>query len=211
MSEITIRAIRHDEWREVRELRLHALQDASADVAFHDSFEEAVTRPDEFWQQRASNASEQQGSTATARQFVAVTADGTWVGTTAVLLPVISNDRTDQSQQNARIATLVGVYVDEEHRGTGLLARIIEAALQWTRENGCHWLELLVHTENDRARRAYEKLGFEPTGATESGPNGLEIELIKCLRSTNAASANTTSAGRYSVAQSACNTTEEHV
>jgi RimJ/RimL family protein N-acetyltransferase len=42
-----------------------------------------------------------------------------------------------------------------------------------------------VHEDNPRARRFYEKLGFELTGHSrpyELEPGGLELEMVKRLR-----------------------------
>ncbi len=71
-----VRAVRADEWRQVRELRLAALQDPVADIAFLETYETAVDLPDAFWQQRAEGAAEGADGV---RQFVAEAADGSWL------------------------------------------------------------------------------------------------------------------------------------
>ncbi len=50
MNEYLVRPIRGDEWREIRALRLKALKDEDAPLAFVESYEEGAAQPDEFWQ-----------------------------------------------------------------------------------------------------------------------------------------------------------------
>ena len=76
-----IRSIRSDEWRQVKELRLDALRDPVAHLAFLETYEDAVSKPDGFWQERASGAAVD----ATGRQqIVAVGEDGVWAGSVTV-------------------------------------------------------------------------------------------------------------------------------
>lgn len=67
-----IRSIRADEWPAVKELRLAALRDPVAHLAFLETYEQSAARPDSFWRERAAGAAEGDG----ARQFVAVGPDG---------------------------------------------------------------------------------------------------------------------------------------
>jgi GNAT superfamily N-acetyltransferase len=59
---------------------------------------------------------------------------------------------------------LYSVYVSRSHRGTGVLADLIEAVGAWSRQSGRARLELEVVTTNERAVRAYQKLGFVAVG-----------------------------------------------
>ncbi len=59
---------------------------------------------------------------------------------------------------------IFAVYVTPAHRGGKLLAELVEAVSDWSRAAGRGRLMLEVVTGNDRAVRAYEKLGFEDTG-----------------------------------------------
>lgn len=59
---------------------------------------------------------------------------------------------------------IFAVYVTPAHRGGKVLAELIEAVSSWSRAAGRDRLMLEVVTGNDRAVRAYEKLGFEDTG-----------------------------------------------
>lgn len=76
-----VRPIRADEWREVKELRLSALSDPAAPIAFLDTYERAAAKPDSFWRKRAGDAAE--GTRV--RQFVAEDGrDGAWTGSVTV-------------------------------------------------------------------------------------------------------------------------------
>lgn len=53
-----IRPVRAEEWALAKELRLAALQDPVAPVAFLETYEQAVAQPDEFWQDRTARGAE---------------------------------------------------------------------------------------------------------------------------------------------------------
>src|SRR5215212_4088209 len=65
---------------------------------------------------------------------------------------------------------LVMVYVTPAARGTGALKGLVDAAAEWSRACGRPELLLEVMERNHRAIRAYEKLGFVPTGARHPHP-----------------------------------------
>ncbi|GAA3728693.1 hypothetical protein GCM10023082_28160 [Streptomyces tremellae] len=44
-----IRAVRPEEWEKARELRLLGLQDPAAPIAFLETYEQSLARPDSFW------------------------------------------------------------------------------------------------------------------------------------------------------------------
>ncbi len=81
-GQYVIRAVRGDEWERVRDLRIAALEDPAAPVAFLETVEQARSHPDEFWQGRARGASHGRA----ARQFVAEGPDGRWDGSVTVLV-----------------------------------------------------------------------------------------------------------------------------
>ena len=177
----TIRPVRAHEWREIRALRLEALRDEVAPIAFLDSYADAQTRSDEFWQGRAAGSSSDAGQEATARQFVAVDGSGEWVGNSVVLIEKPGEVDFEGKTIEEAGGHIVGVYLRPEHRGRGLLQELFEAALGWMRERGLPQARLYVHANNLRARRAYEKAGFQPTGNTFRSPAGDEIEMARSL------------------------------
>ena len=62
--------------------------------------------------------------------------------------------------ESAPFAEIGGFVVDEEYRGKGIGARLLDAAETWTRQNGI--LKLRVRSQSHRldAHRFYERFGF---------------------------------------------------
>jgi GNAT superfamily N-acetyltransferase len=184
-----IRPVTPAEWRKSRDLRLTALQDPVAPVAFARTYAEESAMSDEAWQRRAGGVG--------AQQFVAVTsalepdadhdvadpvddrADdhpaaangdgcGTWVGMSVVVV-----EREDYYSVNA-------VYLLPEVRGSGLADRLFAAAVAWTWERTDR-LYLWVHEKNPRAEGFYRRMGFERTGESMVSPldaSATEFELV---------------------------------
>jgi GNAT superfamily N-acetyltransferase len=61
-------------------------------------------------------------------------------------------------------AELRQLYVLEEMKGQGVAHALIEWVIDRARDRGADHLYLSVFTDNHRARRFYEKFGFEPEG-----------------------------------------------
>lgn len=179
MDAIAVRPVHDHEWREVRALRLRALQDEAAHIAFVDNFDDAFSRPDEFWQQRTIRASLEAGADADARQFVAVMGDGTWIGTVTVIVEHVGDKDFEGSEIGRPGGAIVGVYLDPAFRGRGMTQSLFDAALDWVRERDIDWVRLYVHGENLRAQKAYERAGFRPTGTSLLGSIGFEIEMAR--------------------------------
>lgn len=59
---------------------------------------------------------------------------------------------------------VLGMGIVEEHRGKGLGAALIKAALDEARANGFTRVELTVYEGNDRAHALYRKFGFVEEG-----------------------------------------------
>lgn len=81
--------------------------------------------------------------------------------------------------------TLVAVYVDPDHRGGqhGVLDALLQFIEGWASERGDR-ITLLVNADNLRARRAYEKRGYQMTGCTFEQPHApgeLKIQMRKGL------------------------------
>ncbi|MEU7035043.1 GNAT family N-acetyltransferase [Streptomyces sp. NPDC046237] len=160
----SIRVIRADEWEKTREIRLAALWDPVAKIAFLDTPEAAAARPDAFWQERAEGASE---SGTSARQFVAETPDGSWVGTISVLVERPSDEVRFGEAAKVDQTHIVGVYVRPEARGTGVIDALFRAGVEWSwslPEPVVRRVRLYVHEDNARAAAFYRRFGFVATG-----------------------------------------------
>lgn len=175
MMEAVIRRIRLAEWREVRDLRIRAVSDPAAPIAFLATPEQERTRDDAFWQSRAAGAALGEN----AAQFIAEVA-GRWVGTVTVLVRRPGERDTLGREVSASQADLVGVFVDADHRGAGILGALVGAAAEWAATaTDADGLVLDVHADNARAQAAYRKLGFVPTGLVHDTVIGAEIQMAR--------------------------------
>ncbi|MEY9487713.1 GNAT superfamily N-acetyltransferase [Streptomyces calvus] len=177
-EDCVIRPVRADEWRAAKELRLAALRDPVAHLAFLDTYEDAVARPDSFWRERTANGAEGADG---ARQFVAETADGDWVGTVAVLIEEAGSTDWAGFPVERRQGHLVAVYVAPGHRGSGLAKALFEAALEWAWTCDAERVRLIVHPGNARALGFYRKAGFVESGVTvplAGKPDEREVEMV---------------------------------
>lgn len=174
MTTVQVRRVTAEDWPRIRAARLLALQDEAAPVAFLDTLEAAAARPDAFWQERAANAA----TGSTSAQFVAITADDAWVGSvTGLREEAGAADWSGRPVEELQVH-VVGVWVHPEHRGVGLLGRLVEEVRRWAGDHGVTRLRLLVHEDNPRAQAAYRKLGFVPTGVVVPLDAGREIEMV---------------------------------
>jgi GNAT superfamily N-acetyltransferase len=61
-------------------------------------------------------------------------------------------------------AELRQLYVVDEVKGQGVARELVEWLIERARDRRADHLYLSVFTDNHRARRFYEKMGFEPEG-----------------------------------------------
>ncbi|MFJ8658592.1 GNAT family N-acetyltransferase [Streptomyces sp. NPDC093795] len=177
--DFSIRVIRADEWEKARELRLTALRDPVAHLAFLDTYEAAVGRPDDFWRERAEGASE--SGDGNARQFVAEASDGSWVGTILVLVERPSDELRFGEPAKVVQTHIVAVYVRPEVRGTGVTEALFRAGVEWSWSIpvSVERVRLYVHEENARAAAFYRRFGFVASGARVAVPGhdtAMEVE-----------------------------------
>ncbi|MFJ1831445.1 GNAT family N-acetyltransferase [Streptomyces sp. NPDC088178] len=178
--EHVIRAVRADEWPLVKELRLTALQDPAAPMAFVETYAQSAAQPDEFWRDRALGASGTgQGEV---RQFVAVGPEGRWDGSVTVLIERSGAEVRFGEAVDVHQAHVVGVFVRPEARGRGLAEALFRAGTDWTwslREPRIERVRLYVHEDNTRAAALYRRIGFAATGHTvpvPADPSARELE-----------------------------------
>ncbi len=172
---VTVRRVRADDWAMIRELRLEALHDPMASVAFLESIETATARPDEEWQARASDASRSTSYS----QFLALR-DEQLIGSLAVIVRKAGVPDYFERVPEVDLPTVVGVYVSPSGRGLGVIDALLAAAVEFARDRGDRELTLDVHETNLPAIRAYERAGFETTSAF-TGEDGRELGMVKTL------------------------------
>ncbi|MFC5722669.1 GNAT family N-acetyltransferase [Streptomyces gamaensis] len=177
--EHTIRAVRADEWQKVKELRLAALGDPVASIAFLDTYETAAAQPDSFWQERTRRSAAEDGVTT----FVAEAPDGSWVGNVTVVVELPGDEGAFGGAPDVPQTHLVGVFVRPGQRGSGIAQALFRAALDWSWGLSAPRTErvrLYVHERNARAEAFYRRLGFERTGVTvpmQGDPTATEYEM----------------------------------
>ncbi len=67
------------------------------------------------------------------------------------------------SRKGAKRAQIEAVRVSSAHRGKGLGEKIIRAAIEMAREEGCVLVQLTTDKSRKDAHRFYERLGFHAT------------------------------------------------
>ncbi|MFG2986769.1 GNAT family N-acetyltransferase [Streptomyces sp. NPDC048258] len=179
-NQYQIRAVRADEWQQVKELRIASLHDPAAPIAFLDTAELAEARPDSFWQERTAGAAAGRA----VRQFVAVGSDGVWDGTVSVLVEELgTTDFLDRGIETTQ-GHIVGVFVREGQRGTGLAEDLFRAGLEWAwslEEPALERVRLYVHERNERAQAFYRRIGFQDSGVKvplAGDPSAKELEFV---------------------------------
>ncbi|MDG9695203.1 GNAT family N-acetyltransferase [Streptomyces sp. DH17] len=178
-GDYVIRSIRADEWPAVKELRLRALRDPLAHLAYLETYDDAAARPDSFWQERAAKSAE---GASGARQIIAEGPGGLWLGTLTVLVEEAGTTDWAGSPVERRQGHVVGVFVRREWRGSGLTKALFDTGLEWAWASGLERVRLIVHPDNGRAQAAYRKAGFAPSGRTVplvgGGPGEVELEFV---------------------------------
>jgi ribosomal protein S18 acetylase RimI-like enzyme len=137
----------------MRALRLEMLADSP--LAFLETLAQAAGRSHEDYRRRITLAS-------TGCQLAQFVADpgGRLVGHAGgMVLP-----------EDPGSTVVFAVYVTPDRRGSGVLDDLVEAVAAWSRECGRPELMLEVVVGNDRAVRAYERLGFCDTGVRVPHP-----------------------------------------
>jgi GNAT superfamily N-acetyltransferase len=148
-----VRRVRPQDAARMRALRLEMLADAP--LAFLETVADAAARPHDDYAARIAAVS---AGDRTA-QFVAD--PGTrFVGHAGGTL----------APDEPGLTVVYAVYVSPTWRGGGVLADLIDAVAAWSRGCGRPELMLEVVVGNDRAYRAYQRLGFVDTGVRVPHP-----------------------------------------
>ncbi|MBM9460875.1 GNAT family N-acetyltransferase [Nocardioides sp. zg-536] len=183
-----VRRVRAEEWAALRELRLAALRDPVAHLAFLDTVAAAEARPAAFWQERARSSA----AGTTVAQFVALAPTGgpdelageladELAGTVTVLVTSAGERDYVGETSPSPSAAMVGVYVPPEHRGGAAIGALLDAAQEWVRDLGLERVRLHVHEHNARAQAAYRRLGYVETGAQAHLGGAVHLELERDL------------------------------
>jgi GNAT superfamily N-acetyltransferase len=85
-----------------------------------------------------------------------------WDGDRPIGLLMLAGYSDSPLFQYRHWAEILALFIDPEVRGGMLAIRFVKMAKSWAREHGYDRIQLYVTATNDRARRFYEKSGFEP-------------------------------------------------
>jgi RimJ/RimL family protein N-acetyltransferase len=152
----------------MRALRLEMLADSP--LAFLETVAQAAARPHEDFRRRIMQAS-------TGRSLAQFVADP---GRRARL---IGHAGGTVLPEDGHTTVVFAVYITPSWRGTGVLADLIDAVAEWSRAVGRPELMLEVVVGNDRAVRAYERLGFADTGVRVPHPVNPALTELQMRRS----------------------------
>jgi len=139
---IEIKKLPPERWQDYRKLRLEALQ---ADlIAFGSSYEEEISRPEEFWRNRIGS-----------------------------MLFAVENDKLvgmvsyvfETRAKNKHIAGIYAMYVNQEFRNRGIGKRLMDSMISLIAENkDIRKIKLAVTPEQIYALKLYEACGFKRAG-----------------------------------------------
>lgn len=133
------------DWETFRAVRLASLSESPE--AFGSRHADWVDAPAERWQSRLTQV-----------PLTLVAQDGTTV------LGVVSGQPDGETW-----VELISMWVTPAARGTGLAGQLIDAVVRWAAEQD-RKTYLMVRSDNDRARTAYERAGFVDVGVPEGWP-----------------------------------------
>ena len=149
MGSWNVHRVTADDAARMRALRLEMLADSP--LAFLETLAAAAARSHESYRQRIVQAA--RGNTIAS--FVADAGAGE---------PLIGHAGGTVAPEFPGETLIFAVYVTPAWRGGKVVADLIEAVADWSRAAGRRRAMLEVVVGNDRALRAYEKLGFTDTG-----------------------------------------------
>jgi predicted GNAT family acetyltransferase len=149
-----VRRLRADEWQRWRELRLAMLENAP--YAFGSTYAEALTFPDEAWQERATSM-----ATAADRVLYVAEDDGDWLGCAGGYV----------DDEPPYLPNVFGVWTRPDARGRRLAEACVREVVEWARGTGAAEVRLWATDGNTAATRVYERVGFTPIGHTQPLPS----------------------------------------
>ncbi len=141
MSDISVRALREDDWPEYRSVRLAALKESPH--AFVASFEGESSLGEQDWRERMRRSTR-----------LLAERDGQVVG-------VVSVGAAEHLPERA--AELFGLWVAPDARGSGVAWALVQAGADHARTDGKTHLGYWVGTDNGRAVAFASSFGFRPT------------------------------------------------
>jgi RimJ/RimL family protein N-acetyltransferase len=159
---VIVRELTSEDWRALRELRLHALRTDPG--VFFSPYDDEAARPDSAWVTLATGDE--------THQLFGLIDDERLAGISGVFV-----DRKDPA---GRTAVLGMSYILPEYRRRGFALRFYEARLAWLRARP-HFTRANVghRRSNDASRRAIERFGFRwVADEPHQWPDGAEEDFV---------------------------------
>lgn len=141
MSDITVRPLGQEDWKQYREIRLTALRESPE--AFAATLDQEEAFDEEFWRLRMTRSDRlvaERGSDA---------------------LGIVSVGAS--SDENPHTSELFGLWVSPEARGSGVATELVRAGARLARDQGQRQLAYWVGSDNGRAVAFASGFGFRPT------------------------------------------------
>jgi GNAT superfamily N-acetyltransferase len=156
---VVVRRVTADEWRALRDVRLRALEEAPS--AFATRFEEARTRPDEWWVDWTARSATDHDQA----MFLA------WVDDEPV---GIAGTFVDDGTR-----WLISMWTTPALRGRGVGRALVDAVVAFARGAGTTEVLLEVTDGNEGARALYRGCGFVDAGPGEGHDDGTATWLMR--------------------------------
>lgn len=141
MSEISVRPLGEEDWKQYRDTRLTALRESPE--AFAATVDDEGAFDEDFWRLRMNRS---------ARLLAERDANP---------LGIVSVGRS--SDDTPRTSELFGLWVSPESRGSGVASALVRAGARLAREQGQTQLTYWVGSDNGRAVAFASGFGFRPT------------------------------------------------
>ena len=139
---IEIKKLPPEKWQDYRKLRLEALQ--ADPVAFGSSYEEEISRPEEFWRHGIGS-------------MLFAVEDNRPVG--------MVRYEVEHHIKNKHVAGIYAMYVNKEFRNRGIGKRLMDGVISLIAENkDIRKIRLGVTPEQVYAVKLYERCGFKSVG-----------------------------------------------
>jgi ribosomal protein S18 acetylase RimI-like enzyme len=164
---LTVRRIRGDEGRALRDIRLAALKDTPA--AFGSTYEIEAARTDADWSERA-----ELGAAGVERVTFFALVDDQIVGLVGGYRPAAGEPTVE----------LVSMWTAPTARRIGVARALVMAVLDWATDVSATTVHLWVTHGNEPALRLYESMGFRRTGESQplpSDPTRVEFAMARDL------------------------------
>ncbi|HET7341256.1 MAG TPA: GNAT family N-acetyltransferase [Methylomirabilota bacterium] len=160
---MTVRALRSDEVKLLKDPRLRALADAP--TAFAHTHAEISAKPDAYWEEMTASV--------TGGNILFVAEEpGHALG---MAFGILQHDRPG-------LAHLGGMWVDPTARSAGVGRALTPAVLDWARARGFERIGLWVTEGNAPAIALYERMEFRPSGRRERHPVHRDLAIVEMER-----------------------------